>query len=299
MSTSVSPILVSTIIATMAAPERAHLLKRAIESIRRASIHPIKVIVVVNGNRSDAALCAWLKIQPDVRLELIPTPSLPNAILRGRDLVETEFFTTLDDDDEFLEGGIDLRLAAMRDHSLPDVVVTNGYRSAKGLNTLTFDNLKAVSTAPLAALFQETWLQSCNSLYRSTSVGPAYFADYHDYAEWTWLAYKLALAGKRIFALEAPTYLCHDTPASLSKSKAYAMAYTSLFDRMLALQPPRAIVQQIRRRRAATWHDHSVQALNEGKTLQAILCHLRSLPTLGGARYLSYTRRLLPGWPKG
>ena len=96
------PPFVSTIIATMAAPERAELVRRAVLSVRRGSELPVTIIVVVNGKRSDPELVDWLRRQPDVKLEIVAQPSLPNALLRGRELVRTPFFSTLDDDDEYL-----------------------------------------------------------------------------------------------------------------------------------------------------------------------------------------------------
>lgn len=290
---------VSTIIATMAAPERAALLKRAVTSVRHASIGPIAIIVVVNGDRSDPMLCSWLQAQQDIHLEVVAIPSLPNAVLRGRELVKTEFFSTLDDDDEYVTGGIDIRLEAMSSGSRPDVVVTNGHRRVQGLDILSYTRLEQVPTSPLEALFHTTWLQSGNALYRSATVGTELFSDHHAYAEWTWLAFLLALNGKRIAVVDVPTFICHDTPGSLSKSTAYRDASLALYWRMLEASPPPAVVRLIQRRIQAAWHDRSYHALTEGKNWEALRYHLRSLAGAGGFRYLSFSRRLLPGWPKG
>lgn len=298
MSSMTSPTLVSTIIPTMAATERAPLLRRAIESIRRSSAQPIAIIVVVNGNRSNVGLCDWLRTQVDIRVEFIPTPSLPNAILRGRELVDSPFFSTLDDDDEYLDGGIDMRLTCMCSEGNPDVVVTNGYRRWQTADTWCYKTLDGVSDTPLKSLFETTWLNSCNALYRSAAVGPEYFSDFHQYAEWTWLAFKLAMADKQFATLNNPTFIYYDSPGSLSKSKACGEAYISLFQRMLDQLPPPDVTQLIRRRMSASWHDQSIQALSQGNIWEALQCHLRSLILPGGVRYASYSRRLFPGWPK-
>lgn len=292
------PAQVSTIVATMAAANRATSLKRAIASIRSSSSGAIRIIVVVNGNRRDAALCDWLGAQSDVRLEFLPTPSLPDAILRGRELVETPFFSTLDDDDEYIEGSLDRRLSVMDTPDRPDIVVSNGYQHSGGIHTLTYENMDGVMTHPLQFLLHtKPWLQSCNGLYRSASIGPDFFKDHHAYAEWTWLAFRLAMAGKKISVLDEPVYICHDTPASLSKSAAYEQAYMSLFHRMLALKPPADVVALIHRKMSAHWHQLSADALRRGEWREALQCHLKSLFLDGGLRYLSYSRRLLPGWP--
>lgn len=292
------PAQVSIIIATMAAAERASSLQRAIASVRAASSQPVQLIVVVNGNRRDPALLQWLSEQPDVQVAVSPPPSLPQALLRGRELVTTPYFGTLDDDDEFLPGTLDERLARLCAADQPDLVVSNGIRRSAEGDRQTYASLDNVQQQPLAALFQRTWLQSCNGLYRSTSVGPAFFADYHAYAEWTWLAFCLAQAGKRIAALDVLTYICHDTPGSLSKSPAYAAAYQDLYRRMMARRPPPDILNLVQRRLGASWHDVSVNALAEGRLLLAWKAHWQSLLAPGGSRYLAYSRRLLLGWSR-
>jgi hypothetical protein len=281
----------------MAAPERAGLLQRAVLSVRRSSTLPVTIIVVVNGNRSDPQLLAWLREQHDVQLEILAQPSLPNALLRGRELVRTPYFSTLDDDDEYLGNAIDLRLQTIRE-SGADVVVTNGFRYRSGTIRLSYDTLGKVPANPLEELFRTTWLHNGNALYRSDAVGREFFADHHGYAEWTWLAYQLALRGRHIAVLEIPTFVYYDTPGSLSKSAAYRDAYMSLYRRMLEANPPPAVVRHIKRRIQAGWHDQSCFALDQGRRLEALRCHIYSLAA-GGLRYFSFGRRLLPGWPKG
>ena len=109
--------------------------------------------------------------------------------------------------------------------------------------------------------------------------------------------FKLALAGKRILAINQPTFRIHDTQGSLSKSAAYHDAYQILFRRMLDLDPPMDVVRHIKVRMSADWHARSVRALLRGDRLNATASHLRSLMLPDGLRYLAFTRRLIPGWP--
>ena len=139
---------VSVIVATMATLNRAHLLKRAIESIRHSSTIPVKIIVVVNGSRHDIGLCRWLKDQADIHFEYLAAPSLPLALLKGRELVATEFFATLDDDDEYLGHAIDDRMRLIEAHSDIDLVVTNGYRNVGGVDNPAYKNLATTSEQP-------------------------------------------------------------------------------------------------------------------------------------------------------
>lgn len=293
MTGAQSAPLVSVIIPTMASAARAELLKRAVHSIRASSCQPIKIIAVVNGNRFDAAVCHWLKAQPDIRFEYVEKPSAPNAVLRGRELVETEFFSALDDDDEYLQGSTDQKLVLLQADAKADLVVGNYYQHRDGREFLSYDRLNAVPAEPLEMLMEFNWLHNGNALFRTASIDVRYFQDYHAFAEWTLVAFRLALDGKKVAVVDAPVFRCNEeTPGSLSKSPAYFQAYLPLFKRMLGLAPPRHVVRMIHRKIGAAYHDASVDALHDGRRATAVLHHLRSLVCTDGLRYLSYTRHL-------
>lgn len=285
--------LVSVIIPTTAQASRRHELHRCIGALRAASTLPLTIIVVVNGQRSDAGLCDWLRAQPDVQYFYLEQPSAPNAVLHGRRQVRTPYFCAVDDDDEYLPAAIDQRLAVLKAQPDADLVVTNVYRRCDGRDQLMYGHLRDVPQQPLAMLFLSNWLYNGNALYRSAAVPVSYFEDYRAYAEWTWLAYKLALDGKQVATLEQPTFRVHVTPGSLSQSRNYSDSYLTLFQDMLNAGPPADIVRLIRRKLSAAQHDHSVQALADGRRGDAWRWHLRSLRHPGGLRYLGYTRRLL------
>lgn len=288
---------VTVIVPTTAQQARFGAIKRCIESIRGSSGHPVPILAVVNGARFDDAVCAWLRAQHDVRCEYLATPSAPNAVWHGRKLVATPFFSTLDDDDEYLPGATDIKLTAMRADADVDLVVTNAYERVNGVDDLLyFSHLLAVPDQPLLSLFVANWLHNGNALYRSATIGPDYFADYRPYGEWTWLAYRIALDGRKIMALDIPTFRYHVTPGSLSQSEAYFDSYQPLFRHMLARNPPRQVARLIRRKMGANWHDHSARALEQGKWRHALSCHLRSLLLPDGWKYLSYSRHLLTPW---
>ena len=287
---------VNVIIPTMASHQRAPLLKRAIESIRKSTTLPIFIIVVVNGEKYDAEMCTWLKAQSDILFEYLKTPSLPKAILRGRELVGSEYFSTLDDDDEYLEGATDEKIHLMNSDPTIDFVISNGYRNVNGIDSLMYSNLANVSTHALKSLMEFNWLSSCNALYRTAAVEIKYFRESHPYAEWTWLAYKLAMEGKKIGVLEKTAFRINDTALSLSKSESYSSAYMPLFERMLACAPPSDIARLIHRKMGASWHDASDAAMKKGNRIEALKCHWRSLMEVGGMRYLSYSRYFfIPG----
>jgi len=281
---------VSVIIPTMASRQRGSLLKRAIETIRQSSNFPILIIVVVNGNRHDAEICDWLKAQPDVRFEYLETPSAPKAVLRGVELITSEFFSTLDDDDEYLKDATDDKMRLIESDPAIDLVVSNGYWNVDGVDHLLYSNLADVSAHPLQNLMDFNWLHNCNALYRTASVELRYFKDWHPYAEWTWLAFKLAMDSKKIGTLNKPTFRYNDTTHSLSKSESYSKAYFPLFERMLDCAPPPSIARLIHRKMGAAWHDAADAAMQNGNRMEALKCHWRSLIEVGGLRYLSYSR---------
>lgn len=284
---------VNVIIPTIASRQRAPLLKRTIESIRRSSIFPIFIIVVVNGKRYDAEICEWLKAQSDINFEYLETPSLPGALLRGRELVTSEFFSTLDDDDEYLEGATDDKMRLMESDPAIDIVVGNGYRNVNGVDNLLYLSLTQVSAYPLQSLMDFNWLSSCNALYRTASVDLRYFRDSQPYAEWTWLAFQLAMNRKKIATLNKPAFRINDTADSLSKSESYSKAYFSLFERMLDGAPPTDIARLIRRKLGAACHDAADAAMKKGNRMEAFKYHWRSVTEVGGLRYLSYSRYFL------
>lgn len=193
---------VSVIIPTLADRGRASMLQRCITSIRNSSRSSIPIIVVANGMRSDEKVFNWLKMQPDVTLVVEPQPSAPNAVRRGREFVTTPFFSTLDDDDEYLPKSTDLKLAALKASPGADLIVTNGYRRINAIDEIVYQSLPAVPDAPLTALFSLNWLASCNALFRSDSIGIDLLSDFHPYVEWTWLAYKLSVQGKKVAIID-------------------------------------------------------------------------------------------------
>lgn len=286
-------IMVTVIIPTMASLQRASMLERAIASIRRSSSSPVQIIIVVNGKKYDDQLCEWLKSQADIQFDYLEAPSAPQAVLRGRELVTTPYFSTLDDDDEFFEGAIDLRLRLMEADLSMDVVVTNGYRSVDCRDVIIYKNLADVPENPIQSLMNINWLSSCNALYRTLSIEREYFIDSHPYGEWTWLAYKLAMAKKKIGISNEATFRINDTLGSLSKSEYYKTTYLLLFERMLECSPPRDVARLIRRKRGAAWHDASDVSLNNGHRMEAFKYHLRSLFEPGGLKYLGNFRKFL------
>ena len=286
--------LVSIIVPTMATAERAVSLQRAIDSIRTSSTKPVMVIPVVNGQRFSPGVCAWLKGQTDLHYIQIEEGSLPLALLEGRLRVQTEYFGFLDDDDEYLPGTLDAKIDALMAHPNLDIVISNGYRQSQGIQSVFHPDIGGVIKDPLGTLFERNWLASCGGLFRTRSATVHFFENPHPYAEWTWLAFRLCMAQKKLGAIDIPGFRIHDTPGSLSKTTAYQQSYFSLFERMLQAKPPHRIASRIRNYVSAAYHQVSEDELRRGNRFGAFKAHLRSIMSSPrGLRYLSYTRHLL------
>ena len=204
----------TVIIPTLAVTERSESLRRAIESLRTEK-NPPAIIVIVNGARFDPRVVCELSSLAYVKLLQIPNPSLPAALLEGRRLVSTPFFSFLDDDDEYLPGAISTRLQILDSFPEADFVVSNGLRNSHGVDklALTFD--QHTFTDPLGALFSSNWLASCGGLFRTSSVSTDLFENIPSYLEWTWLAFHLISTNKKVAFLDEPTFRIHETPDSV------------------------------------------------------------------------------------
>lgn len=281
---------VTVIIPTTAEFKRTSEIKRCIASIRSSSKLPVHILTVVNGSRFDPGVCNWLKEQTDVQFEYVELPSAPNAVLHGRKLVKTKFFATLDDDDEFVVGSTDVKSEVLRSNADIDLIITNTMHR-RGGNALTwYSRLNEVSEDPLTSMFHQTWLNSGNALYRTSSVGVEFFEDWKPFAEWTWLAFKIAIARKRVGVINEGLNIINVTEGSLSQSIAYERSYLTLFESMLAVNPPPEIADMIKRKISAYWHDRAERLLRERHHISAVLCHLRSMLHPGGLRYMSFSR---------
>lgn len=284
---------ITVVVPTMANTERRASLLRALKSIGQASDRPVNVLIVVNGQRWAQEVIDEAGALPQVHCLQISEGSLPKALAHGRAAVDTPYFAFLDDDDELTSGALDARLRIMEADGACDVVVTNGWRELQGQRTRAMRNLTSVEADPLEALFVENWLASCGGLYRTASIPQAYFDDPHDFAEWTWLAYCLALDRKKVRVIDVETFVIHDSVVSRSKSDAYRASYKRLFERMLERMPPPAVRRRVSAKLGEALHDLSDEALARREVVAAWRLHVGSLMQTGGGRYLAYSRHIL------
>jgi catalase len=111
--------------------------------------------------------------------------------------------------------------------------------------------------------------------------------------ELTYMAMKLALSRKLHF-LDTPTYRWNrDTPEPQSRGKDYLEGTPEAISRMMALNPPARIKKRLAQKHAASLHALSDWERKDGNYRAAWRYHWKSLFSVYGVKYLSYTRHLL------
>jgi glycosyltransferase involved in cell wall biosynthesis len=283
---------ISVIIPTLAEGKRTDSLLRAIDSVRSQEGVKAVPVIVVNGNRFDPSLVERLGHLKGITMHMEPLGGVINARVVGRRLVETPYYSFLDDDDELLPHALRSRLDSMLVDERIDVVVSNGYRFDGSARSISAHNIADAKKDPFLALLDNNWLTSCGGLYRTARIDAAFFADSTEYAEWTYLAFKLSLS-HRITFLNKPGYVINDTAGSLSKSLNYSSALAHVFERVLDLPLPPSARSAVKRKYGSALHDLSNYCLDAKEPKKALQYHLKSLCQPGGMRFLLYSRRFL------
>jgi hypothetical protein len=284
---------VSVIIPTKALPERAWLLKRALESVLTQASVRVTPILVVNGPGADPHLVRDLGADRRVCVTTLERSHLPSALRAGRDLVDTPFFAELDDDDLLLPGALSVRVQALEREPECDAVVTNGYRRDESGDVLHVEDAAAVDRDPARALVGLNWLLPGSWLCRTQAVGSWIFEGMPQYFECTYFALQLATRCRMRF-LERPTVVWNtDTPHAMSRSREYQINEVPALHRILELEMPIEVRAAFRAKLAWAYHATAALRLREGALADAWRWHFHSLRGGGGWRFLSFTRHLL------
>lgn len=293
---------ITVITATTLAPDRLATLERAMATVlgqETPETGRIIPLLVVNGDRFDAdALAAW-RARDDVRVEYLPRGSLPGALIHGRGCVDTEFFSFLDDDDEYLPGTLAARAAVLDADPELDVAVSNGIMSRPDGETLATQRYDLHDRDALIGLATENWLLSAAGLFRRSTVDADFWSETDQYLEWTAVAFRLALR-RRVRLLREPGFRIHDTPGSLSKSSGFIRTRYQVLAELLTEhreEMPKAAWRVWSAKLGDELHCLAEILYGNGEWRAAWGYHLRSLARIGGARFLAFSRHLL--WPPG
>jgi glycosyltransferase involved in cell wall biosynthesis len=284
---------VTVIIPTRALAPRTELIRGAIRSVLDQDRVRATPLVVVNGSGADPWLIRELREDSRVVLAFLDRANLPAALRWGRERVRTPFFTTLDDDDELLPGGLLARLTALETNRNWDAVVTNGIVRKGEVQAIKNPDTDLIRRDPVRAMLKHNWLLPGAWLSRTGAMPPEVFDGMPEFLECTYLAYWMA-SNRRIGFLETPTLLrVKDTPASASRSMEYTLGQADALRRLLQLNLPPDVKANIERRISSVCHTAARRCLADGSYADAWSWHLRSLREPGGWRFIRYTARLL------
>lgn len=288
---------ISVIIPTTANKTRGPFLTAAIDSLFAQSEHRAVPIIVINGASFVPELLAALRADTRLRVLYREEPGEMAALVAGRQSVDTEYFGVLDDDDLYLPNAFAVRIGALRGAAQADAIVTNGFRRTAGGDELLLEEFGKIGDDPLGMLMRQCWMTPAGALFRTAAIGAEFFAVAPAMLEYTYIGLRIALSGKICFA-DQPTFIKQDLLVdAITRSNEYALRQPQAIEQLMAtLALPPAIHRQLKEKLAASCHHASTIELRERRLYRAWRAHLRSLQSVHGLRYLSYTRHLLE-WP--
>lgn len=288
-----SLLSVGVIVPTGAFAERAALIRRALASVLSQEGVNAVPVVVVNGANRCPELVRELGSDPRVQLIEIPQAGIPGALRAGRDAMQCEWFSSLDDDDVYLPDALATRVQALRARPECGAVVTNGYVRGHGVERLHVPDMQRVARDPLKALTEGNWLLPGSWMCRTESVGSGLFDRMPKMLECTYLALQLVLHCRPCF-LDRPTVVWNtDTPGSASKSREYRLGHVEALEQLLELPLPPDTRRWLMASRTSAQHERADFHLRENALQQAWPWHIRTLTSRGGWRHAPFTLRLL------
>jgi glycosyltransferase involved in cell wall biosynthesis len=287
---------ITIVIASRCDDARSDLLQRACDSVRAmAGGHAYSILVVANGRLVSQAVLDRLASRADTKVVRLTSGSHPLARRVGAELAEGEFLGFLDDDDELLPDTLGRKLAYFREHAGVDVLVSDGLH-VTGEAVRTIFPPKAERCDDFIDTMMQVGWSACSFTLRREKIDLAVFDPELRHLEWTLMALRLA-RHHEIGFLDEPMYRYYnDTPGSLSKSAAHALAAPEIWRRLLGEYAGTRYETAMRRRLGSECHNASWEHARQGNLREAWRLHLRSLRAPGGLwSYLPYSRKLLPG----
>jgi glycosyltransferase involved in cell wall biosynthesis len=282
---------VSVIIPTLATRERAEYLLRAIDSVFfQTNVHSIPIIIV-NGLSYDRELFDSLTQRGDIRFAYREQASQPAAIKLGRELVDTPYFALLDDDDLLLPHAMITRLEGFQTYPHIDVVVTNGILNDQGHEVVNISDFSEIQCDPLNGFLKKNWLLTGSALFRAATIPPEIFDGMPQYLEWTYLAVRLCLEGKKILFVNNPTivhFFSYDF--SIDNSRQARLGRPKALKRILQLYLPHNVRVCFETSLTKANHEISKQYLKEYNIISAWSFHLKTLRCRSGWKYLFFFR---------
>ncbi|MFN7925513.1 MAG: glycosyltransferase [Bryobacteraceae bacterium] len=280
---------ITVIIPTLCQSQRRESLRAAVQSVVSQRGVRAKALLAVNGNRADEDLLRMIEAEPGVEVLRIREAGIANALRSARVRVRTETFAFLDDDDVLLDGSLVCRWERMRQQGA-DVVVGNGHFVGREPILFDIDRLEADPLARLAS--GRNWLASPAGLFRTQSIDLEFFDGKNGFHEWTMLAFKLAVAGKKISFVGQLCYCLYETPGSAWRAGGERFHADAISVAGHCLRnSPKHLKPAFLNRWISALHDASEFHAGAGNRAAAWRLHAKCL-VAGGWRFLPFTLRL-------
>lgn len=282
---------ISVIVPTTCDARRTDLIYRAVGSVLTQGGIDIELILVVNGSRVDETLLTQLSTLA-LKVLRLSEGNVSKARYRGLQASTGEFFSFLDDDDEFLPGAMVHRFGLFGDGV--DCVVTNGWERTNEDRPLVTDRVASLANqAPDHAFLIQNWFASPGSMFRKSSLDISIFNIEHKFFEWSLLFFRLLSASKTIRYDNAITYRkWEDNPTSASRTMKYKLANADFLGELCEMNLRPEIIAELRKKYQTALNSKSLLHLSLGQRLEAWRAHLQCVKA-GGWRYLPFTRKLL------
>lgn len=287
--------LISIIIPTSCESSRTEFLNRSIRSVELQEGVRVEILLVCNGPKQDEQLITSLKRKHNLKIVRLGEGNVSQARYEGLCNSSGDYFCFLDDDDEFLNGGISYRQEILQRNPEFDVAVTNGvlHTSAGDTPLVPPSIALKINSNPCLTFLEQNWFASPASMFRSSRIQKEIFDFQFKYFEWTYLFFSL-LSLKRTFVFNNElTYRKYeDHPLSVSKSVEYYLAYPDFLQTLKRLDLSQEVRASIQKKYVAALNSKSNIHRQQNELFDAWKAHLLCLLN-GGFRYLPYTRHLI------
>src|SRR5215831_17658674 len=285
--------LFTVVIASTCDDARAQLLKRACESVRAmAAGLDYSITVVANGARVNSQVLDWLLTRADTRVVQLRSGSHPLARRVGAEMVASEFFAFLDDDDELIPDTLPKKIEYFRQHPEVGALVTDGLCVNGSAVRKIFPPPEVRREDFIETMMCAGWGAGALTLRRN-SIDLSVFDTELRYLEWTLTTLTLA-RHHRFGFLDEPMYRYYeDTPNSLSKSVAYSLAAPEVWRRLSQSYADTRYAATVRRRYGTECHNASWEYARLGRMRDAWRLHAASLRSPRGLAFLPFSARLV------
>jgi len=288
-------VRISVVIATTAERKRAESIDIAINSVIAQQGCNFDLLVVINGSIFDNNVRKSIENNKRVQCHYLLEGSFPKALAYARSIIKTDYFCFLDDDDELLPSSLYARFSTLENNPGMDVVIGNGIKKQSDLAWQIHPEIMSYQDDSLAALFKNNgnWLASCAGMFRTKTIPQQYFDDYAVYAEWSYIAFKLAVFNKVIF-INTLCYSINVSTVSLSHNEAYLFGQYNMTKKVLALPLPKWAKKLLLIKVCDTEHAIAERHLKNNQRARAWLFHFKSLnQTKTFFKYIMFTRYLI------